>query len=54
MNNPAASSGVLGCHSGLDPLNLRYSEQRTSAKGDHIYWTPDQVRRDATRFFASF
>jgi MFS family permease len=29
MNNPAASNGVSDCHSGLDPLNSQYSEQRT-------------------------
>jgi hypothetical protein len=54
MSYPAAISKVLSCHSGLDLLNLRYSEQRTSTKGDDNYWTPDQVRSDVTRFFSFF
>jgi hypothetical protein len=40
------------CHSGLDPLNLRYCEQRTRATLEK-FWTPDQVRGDKTEKFVA-
>ena len=29
-------------------------DPESSTKGDRNYWTPDQVRSDVTKFFASF